>query len=116
MNTLEKMALQKHLVEQANAGKITMNQAFKNWQTNAEPYSNSDGEKTSFADWLRRANEEGWVDKGTSILSGLLGRNKGGQETIVVQEKTNYTPLFVTIGVSAVVIIGLAYYLSKNKK
>ena len=103
--------------DQGNKGIISHNQAYR--MAIQEGWSNGDGK---FKDWLSRANDKGWIDKGLIALgavadSGVFNKDNGYDETIPPPPPPppNNTMLYVIGGV-AVVGIGVAIYFATRKK
>lgn len=76
------------------------------------------GKKGSFGDWMKTAQDAGWIDKGLGLLGGALGGNKVnnnyGNYPPPPQKKNN-TALYV-VGGLAVIGIGVAIYFATKKK
>ena len=124
----EQIARFAYFADQANKGVISHNQAYR--QALAEGWSNGDGK---FKDWLNRANDQGWIDKGLGVLGGLaaigLSRRQGGggamgggqdycltnpQDPICGGQQPNRTGLWILGGV-AVIGVGVAIYFATKK-
>jgi len=118
----EQVAKFAYFADQANKGIISQNQAYR--QAIREGWSNGDGK---FKDWVNKANDDGWIDKGLELFgilsqSGLLNKNKGEGDTTgyfppppPTTPPRNNTMLYV-IGGIAVIGIGVAIYFATKKK
>lgn len=119
----EQIAHFAYFADQANKGVISHNQAYR--QALDEGWSNGDGK---FKDWLNRANDQGWIDKGLGVLGGLaaMSRNRrqgGGTQTGAFGQTQEFRPppppprntgLWILGGV-AVIGIGVAIYFATKK-
>jgi len=75
--------------------------------------------KGKFGDWMKTAQDSGWIDKGLGILGGFMNKNpqgtsQGGNYYQQPPPKNN-TALYV-VGGLAVVGIGVAIYFAVRKK
>jgi hypothetical protein len=78
-----------------------------------------EGKKGGFGDWMKAAQDAGWIDKGLGVLGGFISnnqsQNKDGRYYQQVPPKKNNTALYV-VGGLALVGIGVAiYYVTKKK-
>jgi hypothetical protein len=109
--------------KRADRGEISHNQAYK--MACQAGFGSADGEdgesKRSFGDWMQTAQEQGWIDQGLSIISGIA---QGGNRRPVSRPtsrpynpppKKSKAPLYI-IGGLAVVGVGLAIYFATKKK
>ena len=101
------------------------NQCESRYNTDSEVKScvdellNDENKKGSFGDWMKTAQDSGWIDKGLGILGGFMNKNpqgtsQGGNYYQQPPPKNN-TALYV-VGGLAVVGIGVAIYFAVRKK
>jgi hypothetical protein len=114
----EQIAKFAYFADQANKGIISQNQAFR--MASREGWSNGDGK---FKDWVNKANDQGWIDKGLDVFgalaaSGAFNKKGGGGSGYYPPPPPppkNNTALFV-VGGLAVIGVGIAIYFATKKK
>jgi hypothetical protein len=118
----EQIACFAHLADQANKGIISHNQAYR--KAIEEGWNDADGEEKQggFKEWLNKANEQGWIDKGLEVFGALSesGAFRKRDRGTTYRDDTpppppNYTPLYI-LGGLAVIGIGVAIYFAVKKK
>lgn len=118
----EQIARFAYFADQANKGIISHNQAYR--KALEEGWNDADGDESGggFKDWLNKANEQGWIDKGLQVFGALSEsgafrrRDRGGNYVPPPPPPPrNNTALYI-VGGLAVIGIGVAIYFAVKKK
>jgi hypothetical protein len=116
----EQIAKFAYFADQANKGIISQNKAFR--LASKEGWSNGDGK---FKDWVNKANDEGWIDKGLEIFGAMKAggmfqrkdrRGGGGYYAPPPPPPPKNNTMLYVIGGVAVIGIGIAIYFATKKK